>query len=59
MALLLECLLHLIRKRLSLLEHTWAGYHAPGTHCEQVNQDEDVDEGLDGRVHASQEVVRG
>lgn len=59
MALLLKRLLNLIGEGLTLLEHAWTGDHAPCAHCEQVDEDEDVDEGLDGRVHASQEVEGG
>lgn len=59
MALLLERLLHLVREGLALLEHARTGDHAPGAHGEQVHQDEDVDEGLDGRVDARQEVEGG
>lgn len=58
-ALLLERLLHLIREGLALLEHARTGDHAPRAHGQQVDEDEDVDEGLDGRVDAGQEVERG
>lgn len=55
--LLLERFLDLIGEGLGFGEHLGTGVDAPGSDCEQVDEYEQVDEGFDGRVDSSQEIV--